>query len=261
MTATSPLVDVHWLAEHLNDPDLVLFCASAGRPDKSLETAIPGARLADIDQEFSDPAAELPHTAPENVQKIFESHGVSDDSVVVVYDRHGIMYSPRIWWLALAAGLQNVVVLDGGLSAWQDAGFATEPIQQRNVPPGRITAQPREVFARPDDDRLVVDARSAGRFAGSEPEPRGGMRAGHIPGSVNVPFQDLLGADKKFKDPAELERLLPAPQPLLFSCGSGITACIDALAATVVGHTDIKVYDGSWSEWGALNSGKPIESA
>lgn len=261
MNPSVPLIEPEQLAAMLGQENLAVLCASGGDRSKALTAGIPGALLADLEDDFSDPDSPLPHTVPRDVTALFEKYGVSDDSVAVIYDALGIMYAPRVWWLALAAGLNQVFVLDGGLPAWIAAGYDTEPVRIRDVACGYIAASPRDVFAVPNGTRLVVDARNTQRFLGHAPEPRPGLRGGHIPGSVNVPYESLLTSQGKFRSVGELRSLLPDAQPMLFTCGSGVTACIDALAATLVGHQDLKVYDGSWSQWGAVDSGKEVASS
>ena len=270
VTVPGPVVSVDWLSDQLHnrDSDLVVLCASMGNPAKS-SVGVPGALLADLDGDFSDPDSPLPHTVPVDVRAVFEARGISDGTAVVVYDRFGIMCAPRVWWLAKVAGLDNVAVLDGGLPAWTGAGHGVEPLASPTVRE-TITAAGRpellvgvsgvsRALARSAWE--VVDARSAGRFAGVEPEPRPGLRAGHIPGSVNIPFTRVL-SDGRMRAPEELTDLFRSvvgdARRLTFSCGSGVTACVDALAAECAGYRDLTVYDGSWSEWGSPAACQPV---
>ncbi|APT84703.1 sulfurtransferase [Corynebacterium aquilae] len=271
LSLPTPVVDVEWLLAHRDDPRVVVLCASMGNPAKSLARGIPGAVLADIEGPFSQAGAEFPHTVPDDVQAPFEACGVSDDSLVVVYDRHGMMCAPRVWWLARVAGLRSVAVLDGGLPAWEAAGGQVVEISSPPVAMGSITAASRPellVGAREvaqwsrDGGRRIVDARSAQRFAGTAPEPRPGMKAGHIPSSVSLPFESLLTEDKKLLSPERLRALIGdvvGPGPVVTSCGSGVTACVDALAMMYAGHEDVVVYDGSWSQWGSEKENFPFE--
>lgn len=269
------LVDVSWLVDNINRDDVVVLCASMGNPAKSLASGIPGAVLADLEGQFSEADAKLPHTVPAQLQEIFEQAGISSDTTVVVYDRFGVVCSPRVWWLARAAGLENVFVLDGGLPAWLHAQHDVEPIEQleKDRTRGRIEAQARpELFtdirgvqhALARSNRAVVDARSAGRFAGVEPEPRQGLRGGHIPGSVNVPYTTLFDEHGLLLPVSDLRRKfreqVDDAAQLTFTCGSGVTACVLALAAAEAGYEDLVVYDGSWSEWGLPESEQPVDS-
>ncbi|MBV7293884.1 sulfurtransferase [Corynebacterium sp. TAE3-ERU16] len=270
VTVPGPVVSVDWLSDQLTrrDADLVVLCASMGNPAKS-SVGVPGALLADLEDDFSDADSPLPHTVPADVRGVFEARGISDGTAVVVYDRFGIMCAPRVWWLARVAGLDNVAVLDGGLPAWTSAGHAVEPLASPTTR-GTITApgRPDLLVGIPGVSRAlarsaweVVDARSAGRFAGVEAEPRPGLKPGHIPGSVNIPFTRVLD-DGHLRSPGELAKIFRQvvgdARRLTFSCGSGVTACVDALAAEYAGYTDLTVYDGSWSEWGSPQACQPV---
>ncbi|WP_080795036.1 sulfurtransferase [Corynebacterium pacaense] len=267
----SPLVSVDWLAAQLDgDHPPIVLCASMGDPEPSRVSGVPGALLADIDADFSDPASILPHTVPADLPGLLERFGISDDSTVVVYDRHGLVVAPRVWWLLRMAGLDKIGVLDGGLPAWIAAGL---PTMELSTPTGggRITGATDHGLLRGasevDDARerpgaKVIDARSTGRFLGNDPEPRPGLRRGHIPGSANLPFTELVDARGLLRPPAELASLFGAAagdaRELVFSCGSGVTACIDAFAAGIAGYRNVTVYDGSWAEWGNPDSGRPV---
>ncbi|MCX7543571.1 sulfurtransferase [Corynebacterium sp. P5848] len=270
VTVPGPVVSVDWLSNQLHnrDADLVVLYASMGNPEKS-SVGVPGALLADLDGDFSAPDSPLPHTAPSDVRALFETRGISDGTAVVVYDRFGIMCAPRVWWLAKVAGLDNVAVLDGGLPAWIGAGLEVEPVASPTTR-GTITAvgHPELLVGMSGVSRAlarsaweVVDARSAGRFAGVEAEPRPGLKPGHIPGSVNIPFTRVL-SNGHMRAPEELADLFRQTvgdaRRLTFTCGSGVTACVDALAAECAGYKDVTVYDGSWSEWGSPEAGQPV---
>ncbi|ALC05796.1 hypothetical protein CDES_06910 [Corynebacterium deserti GIMN1.010] len=265
-----PVVSVDWLAEHLHDDNLVVLAASMGDADVARERGIPGAFLADLEADFSDPTAALPHTVPTNLQGLLESYGISTDTTVVVYDLHGLMVSPRVWWLLKVAGLENIGVLNGGFPAWIQRGLDTTRLSTPTGG-GRIDAEPQpgllvgadgveRALAR--SSRAVVDARSAGRFSGVDGEPRPGLRRGSIPGSVNVPFSEVADSAGLVKSPEELRGLLftrtEGAKSLVFSCGSGVTACVDAYAAVIAGYDDVVVYDGSWADWGNPANQKPI---
>ncbi|MBV7302535.1 sulfurtransferase [Corynebacterium sp. TAE3-ERU2] len=269
------VVSPTWLAERLNEnpESIVVLLAAMGRPRDSY-TVIPGSKLADIETEFSDTSDPRPHTAPADLARVFAQAGVRADTTVVVYDRHGIMVAPRIWWLARQAGIDNVKVLDGGLPAWTAAGFSTEEISREqalewtSAEAGELDTTERNLLVDMDEveaalaaGRPVFDARSAGRFDGTEPEPREGLASGHMPGSVNIPFSSLLDDNQQLRDAVVLKERFGEPaadEELIMSCGSGVTACVLALAATEAGAENVKVYDGSWSEWGNPANNKPV---
>ncbi|ALU39243.1 3-mercaptopyruvate sulfurtransferase [Kocuria flava] len=258
-----PVVTTAWLAEHLHDPRLVLVDASSVL--NRTEEAIPGALLLDLDGPFSDSSADLPHTLPpaEQLSAAARGLGISGTSTVVAYDARGIFASARVWWLLRAAGFDRVAVLDGGLPAWTAEGRPTAAHAAPPAEPGdvELTARPgffadAEDVARAlrDPAATVLDARSAGRFAGTEPEPRPGLRPGHMPGAVNLPYTRLQGPDGRLLPLPELRARLAACAPeghrLVTTCGSGLTACVLALGAHLTGRDDVRVYDGSWAEWG-----------
>ena len=265
------LVSTEWLAKHLKDPDLRVLDASWYLPDadrdaKAEYTAahIPGARFFDID-DISDARSELPHMAPpvEKFMSRMRAMGVGDGHQVVVYDGAGLMSAARVWWLFKLMGQNNVAVLDGGLPKWVAEGNATEdmpPIPRDRHMTVRFQNQlVRDVtqvaHASKLGDPQIVDARAAARFRGDAPEPREGLRAGHIPKSRNVPFTTLLNDDKTMKSVDDTRAVFEAAgvdlgKPIITSCGSGVTAAILALALERLGHTNWSLYDGSWSEWG-----------
>ncbi|WP_299727735.1 3-mercaptopyruvate sulfurtransferase [uncultured Tateyamaria sp.] len=265
------LVSTEWLAAHLKDPDLRVLDASwylpdAGRDAKAEYEAahIPGARFFDI-TEISDARSDLPHMAPpaEKFMSRMRSMGVGDGHQIVVYDGAGLLSAARVWWLFRLMGHRDVAVLDGGLPKWQAEGRPLEDmapiIKDRHLTVRFQNHLVRDVTQVSQASKLgttqIVDARAATRFRGDAPEPREGLRAGHIPGSRNVPYTSLLNDDKTMKTPAETRAVFEAAgvdvdQPMITTCGSGITAAILALALERQGHDSWSLYDGSWAEWG-----------
>lgn len=270
----SPLVATDWLAEHLADEALIVLDASVppvvpGYTSINNEEhfqAIPGARRFDYDGVVCKPNSSLPHMMPaaglfeEEVRKL----GVNNESVIVVYDDVGLYASPRAWWMFRAMGHEQVAVLNGGLPKWID--------ERRDVVASYAEVEKGNFNAREDDslccdfevvlkslyepDCEILDARSAARFRGEAPEPRPGVRGGHMPNAKSLPFPEVLN-DGQLKSAEELidifARLAEKEQKVITSCGSGITACILTLAANVAGYEKLSVYDGSWAEWGALS--------
>ncbi|MGE0747734.1 MAG: 3-mercaptopyruvate sulfurtransferase [Rhodospirillales bacterium] len=275
------LVSTEWLAAHLDDPKVRAVDATwylpnqkrTGREDFD-ERRIPGAAFWDIDA-IADPATDLPHMLPDAAAfaAAMGALGIADDNRVVVYDSFGLMSAARAWWTLRHFGHDAVAVLDGGMPKWLAEGRPVERGAPRPPAPARFTARPRPALARGLDDmrrnldtrsEQVLDARSAGRFNGTEPELRPQCRSGHIPGSLNLPFGDLLDPQTKTVRPAEAlaQRFAAAgvdpAKPVITSCGSGITACVLALGLHLVGRDDVAVYDGSWTEWGGRRD-TPVE--
>lgn len=269
LTLPGPVVDVAWLAAHRDHPQLVVLDAHmpipGSAPDSAPVRQIPGARRFDFDHEICDHDQSLPHMMPSAAQFTTQVRalGIRRDSVIVAYDRLGMFSAARALWMWRAMGHRAVAVLDGGLPAWNAAGQPLEPTHAYTGAGGDFEAQPvaglfcdGDTVARvlTDDQRPVIDARGAGRFAGRDAEPRPGVRAGHMPGAVNLPFGELLD-NGHFKPVAALkarfaEAIGTRNAPIL-SCGSGVTACILALGAELAGYTGMTVYDGSWSDWGS----------
>ena len=265
----NPLISTTELQSILNDPRVILL--QCGLKDDLPEFAgrrCAGARAADLRGRFRDTTSELPNTfpTPEQFTAAARELGVNQDSRVVLIDNIGVYSSPRLWFLFTAMGHSDVRVLDGGLPSWAAAGLSISDEPEPVYPPGNFTADPapalvahyEQVKANVEKKEFtLVDARSRGRFAGTEPEPRAGLRGGHIPGSCSLPFNELLTPGfRSFRPALELRAIfldVGVPNddsPLVFSCGSGITASVDMLAARLAfpGRA-LANYDGSWTEW------------
>ncbi|WP_439522578.1 3-mercaptopyruvate sulfurtransferase [Marivita sp.] len=265
------LVSTDWLASHMRDPDLRILDASMYMPgsqrDAKSEYAaghIPGARFFDID-DISDSRSDLPHMAPpiEKFMSRLRAMGVGDGHQVVVYDGAGLFSAARVWWMFKLMGQNDVAVLDGGLPKWVAEGRDLEDlppiVRDRHMTVRRQAHLVKDVTqvaaASKLRDQEIIDARSPGRFRGEDPEPRPGMRGGHIPGSKNVHYSSLLNADQTMKSPQETRAIFEAAgvdlsKPAITTCGSGVTAAILSLAMARMGKDDHSLYDGSWSEWG-----------
>lgn len=263
------LVSTDWLARHLGEPDLVVVDASWHMPatgrsgrEEYLGSHIPGARFLDLD-EISDRSNPAPHMLPTAAQfgAAMEALGVGRDDRIVVYDNSPLRTAARGWFMLRHFGADKVAILDGGFVKWVSEGRAVE---SGEPPPrqARFAAGPRPGEVVTKDQLLkgapapLLDARGKGRFEGSEPDPRPGVAAGHIPGSRNLPFAALYREDGRFRSVEEIRRLFDAAridpeQPFVASCGSGVTANSLIFAAHLLGNDDSKLYDGSWSEWGS----------
>jgi len=269
---TQSLVSTAWLAAHLDAPDVHVVDATYYLPHEGLdpraefeEHHIPGSVFFDID-EIDDTTVDLPHMLPppEKFSSRVRKLGLGDGVRIVVYDQRGIFSAPRAWWMFRFFGHEDVAVLDGGLPRWMAEG--------RPVVGGVARADERHFTARVNSlmvrDReqiaaniasgreQALDARSRGRFAGTAPEPWPGLRGGHIPGSLNLPFDELIDPEtQRFRGTDELRARFEAAgvdlaRPVTTTCGSGITAAILSLGLHLIGHRDAALYDGSWADWG-----------
>ncbi|MCP3968964.1 MAG: 3-mercaptopyruvate sulfurtransferase [Rhodobacteraceae bacterium] len=265
------LVSTEWLARHLGSPDMRVFDASrymadTGRGGRSEYDGahIPGARFFDI-EDISDGRSDLPHMVPppEKFISRMRAMGVGDGHQVVVYDSAGLFSAARVWWMFRLFGKTDVAVLDGGFDKWVAEGRETEDLppvmRDRHMTVSRQNHLIKDVTqvaaAAKLGDHEILDARSPGRFSGEEPEPREGLRGGHIPGSKSVYYKTLLNDDGTMKDEDGLRAVFDAAgadlgKPVITTCGSGVTAAIINLALERIGHDRHSVYDGSWSEWG-----------
>ncbi|MDN3558898.1 sulfurtransferase [Vreelandella neptunia] len=277
---SSPLVTTDWLQDNLDNEHLVLIDASIANVvgkepivyDRPM--LIPGSFRIDLEGTLCDTGASQIHAFPTEEQFTAEIRrlGIEPESLVVLYDDQGIYSAPRAWWILRAMGLKQVFVLDGGLPLWLaegrevDSASVADAAKHGSVVGKLDHTLVRDavyVFQHLEDERVtVIDARSQARFLAQAPEPRPGVRGGHIPNSLNLPFTEVLEG-YRFKPASQLAstfaRLAPSLQPsnghqLVFSCGSGITACIILLAAELAGYTQLSLYDGSWAEWGSSES-------
>lgn len=266
----NPLVSVTWLADRLKDSQTVVLDATlppvgvtptVDTRGRYLEGHIPGAMFFDID-ELSDHSTSLPHMLPteEEFSRKMAEMGVGDGMTVVVYEQTGVFSAPRAWWMLRSFGVQKVYLLDGGLEAWNKAGLPVEagPVQRSKA---SFTAKLDSGVVR-DFEQVqqtiaargqILDARSAGRFAGTAPEPRPGLSSGHMPGATSVPFTELA-ENGRMKDAESLREVFAAKhvdleQPITTTCGSGVTAAVIALGLEIAGATQVSLYDGSWAEY------------
>jgi len=262
------LVTTDWLERHLGEPGLAIvdssvFMPSSGRDGHAefLEAHIPGARFLDID-EVSDRSGPAPHMLPSARQfgAAMEALGVGRGDRIIVYDNSPLRTAARGWFMLRHFGAPNVAILDGGFQKWAAEG---RPVESGDSAPRAASFEASEAAGAVVSKAEVLagagpmlDARGKPRFEGSQPDPRLGVAAGHIPGARNLPFASLYNEDGTFRSKAELQRLfeeagVPASAPFVASCGSGVTANSLIFAAHLLGHDAARLYDGSWSEWGA----------
>lgn len=264
-----PMVSTAWLAERLGDPNVRVVDATlplVGQPghgrDSYLAGHIPGAVFFDINA-IADLTTDLPHMlpTPEAFSEAAGQLGLARDATVVVYDAHGIYSAPRVWWSLRVMGYADVFVLDGGLKLWLAQGRPVESADTlAPTVPVEAAFNPALVVNIADVTRLlasgeaqIVDARSAARFRGEVPEPRASLRTGHMPGALNLPFNEVVNPDGTLKSASELATVfahVDLHRPIVTTCGSGVTASVLALALARLGRPDVAVYDGSWTEWG-----------
>ncbi len=274
LTFTNSLISPQFLFENRSAENLIVLDASM-KPvtpvgDVVADAYIPNSLRFDFDNFIKDQSNPLPHMlpTPEFFTEEMQKMGINKGSAIVAYDNVGVYASPRAWWMFRAMGHDNVAVLDGGLPAWIQAGYETTPTLSSATKRGNFASHPRPglfvdsqtvTHALSDSAYSVLDARSAGRFHGREPEPRAGLRGGHMPGSLSLPFNEVQ-SNGVMKAPALLREMFAQykNKKLIFSCGSGVTSCVLALAAEQAGLTELAVYDGSWTEWGAEDSGLPV---
>ncbi|NRT12841.1 sulfurtransferase [Flavobacterium sp. 14A] len=267
----TPIVSIKWLVSNLADPRLIILDASqqlnqAQLASQFIGIQIKGARFFDMKNDFSDTTNPLPNTLPtaDQFTAAAQQLGINSNSKLVIYDSLGIYSSPRAWWLFTIMGHEDVWVLDGGLPAYAKENLPLETSENRVYEKGNFESKFKPNFFKTKEQILeniqtkeatVIDARSNDRFLGETQEPRAGLRSGHIPGSINIPYTTVL-RDGHFLSKEELLTVLPQHnKPIYFSCGSGVTACIDLMAYEIVGDNNSKaVYDGSWTEWGQIKS-------
>ena len=272
----TPLVDTDWLHENIDAPNLIVLDASMPKAGLGEETLSPflieGARFMNLKNRWAQKQARFPNTMldPKSFERVAQDLGIHNSSALVVYDQYGIYSSARAWYMFRAMGHENVAVLDGGLPAWEKSGYPVMTKIEYQGGPGDFSARFEPDYFREksgllssleDSSQRILDARARDRFLGLAEEPREGLRSGHIPGAGSFPYTDLQ-VDGKMKDRQSLNRLFSeraeGNQNLVFSCGSGITACVLALGAEITGKSGYSVYDGSWTEWGSLPE-LPIE--
>lgn len=282
ITLPSDLVSVSWLSENINNESLILLDASWFMPalnrDGKAEWAdetIPGAMYFDFDKSICDQGSALPHMMPSEAifQQASSALGINQKSAIVAFDRLGIFSSPRVWWMFKSMGFNNIAVLDGGLNAWKEAGLAVSKGTENQVNSqgdfvakyqSHLISNKQQVLSATTDAKVqILDARPEARFLGQVAEPRAELRSGHMPNAKNLPFNRLIENGKMRELSALTEiykQLTDNNKNTVLSCGSGVTACVLALGATLCEYQNLSVYDGSWTEWGADESLPIIKS-
>lgn len=266
-----PLVSTQWLADHLSSPDLVVINAwmppvtHPDAPPVYPNAHVPGAIFFDVN-EICDTSSELPHMlpAPHVFSSAMRKLGIGDGQTLVVYDDFGFYSAPRVWWTLRSMGAERVYVLDGGFPKWRAEGRPFVDDDTRRVQShfsarlnnGAVADLGDIKTAIATGNRQILDARSAERFSGEAPEPRAGLRKGHMPTALNLPFTQLIRENGTFLSREELKEVfekagVDLSRPVTTTCGSGVTAAILTLALTILGARDLALYDGSWAEWGS----------
>ena len=265
-----PLVTASWLQTRLDDPDTVVLDATlppvgvtppVDTRARYLAEHIPGSLFFDI-EEFSDHVTPLPHMlpAPQAFSDGMSALGVADAATIVIYEQAGVFSAPRAWWMLRTFGARNVYLLDGGLSAWKEAGLPTQTGTVERAPAHfevkmdlAAVKDFADVQQRIAGRAQILDARSAGRFAGTAPEPRPGLSSGHMPGATSMPFTELAegGRMKSAEQLVEIfgDRGVKLDEPITTTCGSGVTAAVVALGLAIAGAKQVSLYDGSWAEY------------
>ena len=277
--STTWFVGADWLAEHIDDPEIQIIdarMASPGQEDRNvaqeyLNGHIPGAVFFDIEA-LSDHTSPLPHMLPrpETFAVAMRELGVNQDKHLIVYDEGNLFSAPRAWWMLRTFGVEKVSILGGGLAGWQrdvlllEEGAVELPEGEFNATfnPEAVVKVTDVLLASHENTAQIIDARPAARFNAEVDEPRPGLRRGHIPGALNVPWTELV-RESELKTTDELDAIffgrgVSYDKPIIVSCGSGVTAAVVLLALATLDVPNVKLYDGAWSEWGA-RADLPVE--